>query len=57
MARKELSDTQRAFIYGLYIAGLSKKSISAQTGTPPTTVRRTIQLIERNIRDGAENPY
>ena len=57
MARKELSDVQRAFIYGLYIAGLSKKSISAQTGTPPTTVTRTIQLIERNIRNGAENPY
>ena len=57
MARKELSDVQRAFIYGLYIAGLSKKSISAQTGTLPTTVTRTIQLIERNIRNGAENPY
>jgi len=57
MARKELSDVQRAFIYGLYIAGLSKKSISAQTGTPPITVTRTIQLIERNIRNGAENPY
>jgi len=42
MARKELSDTQRAFIYGLYIAGLLKKLISAQTGTPLITVRRTI---------------
>jgi len=57
MARKELSDVQRAFIYSLYIAGLSKKSISAQTRTPPTTVTRTIQLIERNICNGVKNLY
>lgn len=53
---KELTVAQRSYIYGLFVGGLTRRSISAQTGLPQRTINSTIQKITTNIANGLENP-
>jgi transposase len=56
-SRTELTESRRAFIWGLHIAGLTIRSISEQAGCPKSTVGRTILQVTENLANKADNPF
>ena len=53
----ELSDSERAVIYGFYLGGNSYGAVAQATGLPRSTISTIIQRVRANLENNEEHPF